>query len=237
MWAFASLLIQILIWCYDWMAFSLGQWLKVSGTWGMVLFIVLRFPEGLLMCVFFSVEMVLEAFLWTCRLKVSFSSGEYNNISFQIQWIKYFSFLMTKLSSEIVSWGVVPKLPTKAKTVHLPYDKAWIESKGPGTRGQTRGSSWIPVASPCGILCPMIVLLSIPLIISLLAAKVILGWKVPILSVWGAILLLSLSYTIKNILFLCWWEIFLWIGFSVFQKSKDIKMRLYDYHLFWYLWK
>lgn len=71
--------------------------------------------------------------------------------------------------------SVVPKLPTKARTVHLSYDKAFIESVNPENCRQPEGS----VES----LCPVIVRLSVSLTIFLLSAKVILEWEVTILSV------------------------------------------------------
>lgn len=49
----------------------------------MELFIDLRFPEGLLMCVFFSVEMVLEAFCELADLRPLSAQGSVTTFHFK----------------------------------------------------------------------------------------------------------------------------------------------------------
>lgn len=182
--------------------------------------------------------MILKTICELAYLRPLWTQGSVTAFHFKYQYIKYFSFLMTQVSSEIVSWVVVLKLPIKARTVHLPYDKAWEESLDPGKCGQPQSSSWILVAIPCGspVSCDCVSFCPFNCLPIKLSVKVTLGGEVTILNEWGAVLLLPfLRYTIRNIFFLHRRELFLWLGFTVFQKSRDFKLHIYESHLFWWM--
>lgn len=146
----------------------------------------------------------------------------------------YFSFLMTELSLEIVSWVVVPMLPTKARTVHLTCDKAHVESIGPGKRGQPQGSSWTPVAIPCGIPVSHDCASFYPF--NHLPANCQSNtWTHPRSQYWvydgQFYAFLSSSISLETFSFFIY-ETFSLNWVHCFQKSEDFKLYIYDSHLF-----
>ena len=84
-------------------------------------------------------QMVLKPICEPACLTPLSTQGSVTAFYFKYQHaIKYSSFLMIKLSLEIVLCIVVSK---KARTVHLVCDKAHVESIGSGICGQPQNSS------------------------------------------------------------------------------------------------